>query len=124
MLDHDDGVTDVPQPQKGLDQLAVVPLMEADRRLVQHVKDPDQTTTYLGRQPYSLRLSTGERPRVAVEAQVIEPDVYQELQPGSYLSQHPVGDEVVALRELQTPRRTSSPRGSTGRRVGICSGPQ
>src|SRR5690606_4212835 len=42
VLDDDQRVAQVPQPHQGVQQPAVVPLVQPDRRLVQHVQDPDQ----------------------------------------------------------------------------------
>ena len=42
VLDHDDRVAQVAQPFEGADQPLVVPLVQADRRLVEHVEHADQ----------------------------------------------------------------------------------
>ena len=42
VLDDEHGVTEVAQPLKRRDQLAVVALVEADRRLVEDVEDADE----------------------------------------------------------------------------------
>jgi hypothetical protein len=42
VLDDEDGVAEVAQPLERADQLAVVTLMEPDRRLVEDVEDADQ----------------------------------------------------------------------------------
>ena len=76
-------------------------LVQADRRLVQDVEHPHQPAAYLGRQPDALRLAAGEGTGVAVEGEVVEADVDQELQPRLDFFQDPVGDEVVALGKLQ-----------------------
>src|SRR5438094_6171150 len=39
VLDDDHGVPEIPQPRERREQLAVVALMEADRRLVENVED-------------------------------------------------------------------------------------
>jgi len=41
VLHDEDGVAEVAQPLERADQLAVVALMKADRRLVQDVQHPD-----------------------------------------------------------------------------------
>ena len=124
VLDDDDGVAQVAQAQQGVDQLAVVPLVQADRRLVQYVEHPYQAAAYLGGQPDPLRLPAGQSAGVAVEGEVIEADVDQELQPRPDLAEDPVGDQVVALGKPQLRRRTWSPRGWTGRTPRRCSGPR
>ena len=98
VLDDDEGVADVPQPQQRLDQPMVVPLMQADRRLVENVQHADQAGPDLRGEPDSLRLAAGQRGRGPVERQVVEPDVDQEPQPGLDLLQHPLGDESAPGR--------------------------
>ena len=72
VLDDDQGVAEVSQPDQGLDQPAVVPLVQADARLVEHVQDPDQAGPDLGRQPDPLCLTAGQRAGGAVERQVVQ----------------------------------------------------
>ena len=43
MLDDQHGVTEITQPQEGLDQAVVVALMQTDRRLVEYVQGSDET---------------------------------------------------------------------------------
>ena len=40
MFDDDDGVAEIAKPGEGVQQLAVVTLMQTDRRLVEHVSTP------------------------------------------------------------------------------------
>ena len=47
VFDHDDGVAQIAQANHRLDEAVVVALMESDRRLVQHVEHPDQSTANL-----------------------------------------------------------------------------
>ena len=103
VLDHDHRVAQVPQADEGVDQLAVVPLVQADGRLVEHVEHADQPAADLRGQPDALRLAAGQGGRRAVEAQVVQAHVEQELHPGPDLPQHPVGDQVVALGQLRGP---------------------
>ncbi len=101
VLDDDDGVAQVAQADQGVDQLAVVPLVQADGRLVEHIQHSHQAAADLGGQADALRLASGQRAGIAVEGQVVEADVDQELQPGPDFTQDPVGDQVVALGKLQ-----------------------
>ena len=68
VLDDDQGVAQIAQADQGLDEPAVVALMQADGRLVEHVEHPDQAGADLGGQPDALRLATGERSRGARQA--------------------------------------------------------
>ena len=63
VLDHEDGVPEVAQPDHRVDQPLVVALVQADRRLVEHVEHADEPAADLAREPDALRLATGERAR-------------------------------------------------------------
>ena len=54
---HEQGVAQVAEFSKRLQQSVVVSLMKADGRFVQHVHDAGQTTADLGGQAYSLTLT-------------------------------------------------------------------
>ena len=88
------------QPDQGLDQPVVVALVQADRRLVQHVEHADQAGADLGGQPDALRLAAGQGAGAAVQRQVVEADVDQEPQPGVDLLEHPLGDHLLPVVEL------------------------
>lgn len=60
VLDDDERVAEVAQPHQGVDEPAVVALMKADGRFVEHVEHPDQTRADLRGQPDALRLTTGQ----------------------------------------------------------------
>ena len=78
VLDDDQRVAEVAQPDQRLDQPAVVALVQADRRLVQDVEHADQAGADLGGQPDPLRLAAGQRAGRPVEREVVQPDVEQE----------------------------------------------
>ena len=101
VLDDDERVAHVAQPDQRLDQPGVVPLVQPDRRLVEHVEDADQPGADLGGQPDALRLAAGQGGGRPVEGQVVEADVDQERQPRLDLLEHPVGDGPLALAQLQ-----------------------
>ena len=92
MLHHDQGVAQVPEPGEGLDQAAVVALVQADGRLVQDVQHAHQAGADLGGQPDALRLAAGQGGGRALQVQVLQADVQQEGQPGLDLLEHLVGD--------------------------------
>ena len=101
VLDDDDRVAEVAEPQQRLDEPLVVPLVEADRRLVEDVEDADEPAADLAGQADPLRLAARQRRRRPGQRQVVEADVEQELHPLADLLQHPVGDQVVALGQLE-----------------------
>src|SRR5581483_7494099 len=78
--DHD-RVADVAQPLERADEARVVPLMEADRRLVEDVQDADELGADLRRQPQPLRLAARERRGRAVEREIADTDVVEEREP-------------------------------------------
>ena len=80
VLDDDDAVAEIAQPAQRRDQAQVVALVQADRRLVEHVHDAGQLGAELRRQPDALRLAARQRRGGAIERQVFEPDVEQEAE--------------------------------------------
>ena len=101
VLDDDDGVAQVAQPDQGLDQALVVALVQTDRRLVEHVQAPDEAGSDLGREADALSLSTREGGRRTVQRQIVQPDVEQESQPDTDLLEHPLGDDRLAPVQLE-----------------------
>ena len=79
----------------------VVPLVEADGRLVQHVEDPDQAAADLAGQADPLGLAARQGGRRAGQGQVVEPHVEQELHPLADLAEDPVGDQVVPVGQVE-----------------------
>ena len=61
VLDDDQRVAEVAQPQQRVEQLLVVPLVQPDGRLVEHVQHADQAGADLGGEPDPLRLAAGQR---------------------------------------------------------------
>ena len=63
VLDDDNGVAEVAQPLERADQLVVVALVQADRRLVEDVEHADELRADLRREPQPLRLAARQRRR-------------------------------------------------------------
>ena len=101
VLDDDDAVAEVAQVLQRLEQAVVVALVKPDRRLVQHVHHAGQAGADLAREPDALRLAAGQRLRRAVERQVIEADVVEELQPADDLLDDAIGDRGLLAVEHQ-----------------------
>ena len=122
VLDDDHGVAEVAQPHQRLDEALVVALVQADRRLVEHVEHADEPAADLRREPDALRLAAGERGRRAVERQVVEADVEQELQPLVDLLEHRARRSCRSRSESSTVlEELARPCGSTARRPRRCS---
>ena len=99
VFDDQDRVAEIPQPGERGDQLCVVALVQADRRLVEDVQDAHQAGPDLRGQSDALGLAAGQRLAGAIERQVIEPHVDEEAKPGRDLLQDLAGDGSLALRQ-------------------------
>ncbi len=115
VLDHQHRVAEVAQPLERRDQLLVVALVQADRRLVEDVEHADQRGADLRGQPDPLRLAARQRRRRPLHRQVADADVLQELQPLLDLAQHQPRDPPVVLGELERRGPTPAPAGPTAR---------
>ncbi len=102
MLDHDHRVADVAQVTKGAQQALVVALVQADRGLIEDVHHTDQAGADLARQSDALGLAAGQRVRTAVEGQVVEADIDQELQTLADLLENLVGDFAATTAERES----------------------
>ncbi len=101
VLDDDQGVAEVAQPDEGLDEPVVVPLVQPDRGLVEDIEHADEARPDLGGEPDPLGLSAGERRGRSVEAEVVEADVEQEPQPLVDLLEHALRDLRLTGRQLE-----------------------
>ena len=100
VLDDEHRVAEVAQAMQRADQALVVALVQADRRLVEHVQHARQLAAELRREPDALRLAARQRARRAMQRQVVEPDVEQERQPVLDLLEHLAGDLRARAGEL------------------------
>ena len=81
VLDHDHGVAEVAQPLQRFEQPRVVALVQADRRLVEHVEHAGQARADLRGEPDALALAAGQRAGGARQREIVEPDIDEEAQP-------------------------------------------
>ena len=114
VLDDEHGVAEVAQPLERPDQLLVVALVEADRRLVEDVEDADELRADLRREAQPLRLAARERRRRAVERQVADADVVEEGQPLADLLDDPRADQALGLGQLELVQELERPLRPTG----------
>ena len=110
VLDHEHGVAEVAQPLERPDQLVVVALVQADRRLVEDVEHADELRADLRREPQPLRFAARERRRRAVELQVADADVVEERQALADLLDDARADQLLGLRQLELRPGTRSAR--------------
>jgi hypothetical protein len=99
MFDDEDGVAGIAQSREELQQSSHVARVEADRRLIQHVKRVDQLRAQGVREADALRLAAGEGARRAVEGQVVQSDVAQELDASARLLQEVRRNAELELRQ-------------------------
>jgi hypothetical protein len=103
VLDHHHRVAQVAQALERDDQALVVARVQADRGLVEDVQHALQPRAELGRQADALGLAARERVRAAVERQVAQPDLEQELDPALDLVEQVVRDAPLARSEREPP---------------------
>ena len=97
VLDHQHGVAEVAQPLQRVEQPRVVALVQADRRLVEHVEHAGEAASDLRGEADALALAAGQRAAGARQRQVVEPDIEQERQPLADFLQDADGDLVLLL---------------------------
>ena len=115
MLDDDQGVAHVPQLGEGPDEPAVVPLVQADRGLIQDVEHAHEPGPDLGGQADALGLAAGQRRGGALQVEVVQAHVHEERQARLDLLEHLLADLRLAGAELQVPEeRVGVPHGHAG----------
>ena len=92
VLDDDHRVARVAQLLQGGDEAVVVTRMQADRGLIQDVEHADQSRPHLAGQADALSLAAGERRRRAVQRQVVQTHVGEELESAANLLEKLLGD--------------------------------
>ena len=101
VLHHQHRIAQVAQPFQRADQALVVALVQADAGLVQHVHHARQPAADLAGQADALRLAARQRVGAAVQAQVVQAHVVQELQPRADLAHDLVGNLGLGAAQLQ-----------------------
>ena len=96
VLDDDHRVAEFAQAPQRVEQARVVALVQADRRLVEHVEHAGQARADLRGEADALALAARQRARGARQGQIVEADVAQEGQPVDDLLEDALGD-LVAL---------------------------
>src|SRR5262249_33842912 len=102
VLDHEDGVAKIAQVFEGLQELQIIPGMESDRWLVEHVKNASQLRAYLGSKPDALALAAGQTCARTVQGQITQSDGLQESQSVSYLGNYESRDLLVPGIQLDS----------------------
>jgi hypothetical protein len=97
----DHGVAQVAQVRQRRQQLAVVALVQPDRRLVEHVENAGEVGADLRGQSDPLPFAARQRRGASIEREVADADVVQEAQALADLAEHAAGNQPLALRELE-----------------------
>ena len=79
VLDDEDGVAEVAQGVEDVDELGGVAGVQADGRLIEHVERADEARAERGCELNALRFAAGERGGEAVEGEVVEADLVEEV---------------------------------------------
>ena len=88
VLDHQYAVANVAQVFERTNQAVVVPLVQADAGLIEHVHHPGQARTDLRSQANALGLTARQCFSTAVQTQIVQPHVVQKLQPQTDFPHH------------------------------------
>ena len=80
VLHHQHAVADVAQMLEGANEAVVVALMQTNARLVEHIHHTREARANLAGQSNALRFTTRQGIGTAVEAQIVQTHVVQELQ--------------------------------------------
>jgi len=81
MLDDHHRVPEITQAAKRAEKAVVIPLVQADTRLVEDVEHPGETGADLRGKADALGLPSRERPAFTVQRQVTETDLHKEAAP-------------------------------------------
>ena len=96
VLDDDHRIAQAPQAPERIEEPRIVALVQADRRLVEHIEHAGEARADLRSEPYALALAARQRAGRARQRQIIEPDVAQKGEPVDDLLQDSLSD-LVAL---------------------------
>ena len=115
MFDDDDGIAEIAQPPQRLEQARIVALVQADRRLVEHIEHAGQARADLRGEPDALALAARQRAGAAREREIIEPDIDEKGEPVANFLQDAHGDLVALGVELLGHAREPVGRGAHGK---------
>ncbi|MNS47500.1 hypothetical protein D3C72_800340 [compost metagenome] len=101
VFDHDHSVANITQVLERAEQAVVITLVQTNGRFVKDVQNTDETGADLAGQTNTLCFATGQRVGTAVQRQVVETDVDEELQTLANLLEDLVGDFAATASHLQ-----------------------
>ena len=100
VLDHEDCIASIPQPEQDAEKPLHVPGMQADRGLVEDVQGVYQSTPETARQADALH-STRQRPGLAIQREIPEADGGHELQAVGQLARDGLRDARIEWRQYE-----------------------
>ncbi len=101
VLDDDQSVAQTLELQEGLDETAVVALVQTDRGFVQDVEHAGQARADLRRETDALGLAARERPGGPAEVEVVQTDLDEELEARADLAEHRCRNHGFTLSQLE-----------------------
>ena len=101
VLDDKNGVADVAQTAEGVEQLVVIPLVQADGRLVEDIQNADEARADLRGQPDTLAFAAGKRGGRARKRQIAQAHRLQKRQPGANFAHDLLRDHGHGAGQLQ-----------------------
>ena len=101
MLHHDQGIAQITQALQGHQQFVVIPLMEANGRLVQNVEDAHERRSDLSSQTDTLALTAGQGRRATAECQILQTHIHEKLKSTLDLADDLLRDHCHIACELQ-----------------------
>ena len=109
MLYHNQRIPQIFQAFQRMQQLVIVPLVEANTGLIQNIGHAYQAGANLRRQADTLGFPAGEGTSCPCQRQVVQPHIYQEADPGADFLQHLRPNHFLLLRQLQIPQKRMQP---------------
>ena len=101
VLDHDQSIAEIAQTEECLQQLFIVTLVQANRRLVKNVKHAHQRRTDLGRETDSLAFTSGKRSGRTGQREILQTHILQEPQSHADLVENALRDHGLLAGERE-----------------------
>src|SRR3954453_2955527 len=100
VLDDNHRVAEIAEPCEGREQGAIVALVQANRRLIEHVQHAGEVRADLRGEADTLPFAARQRRGASAKCQIPDADVVQEMQPIANLTQNARGDQSLAFGQL------------------------
>src|SRR5688500_3996860 len=101
MLDDEDGIAEIAQARKRVEEAIVVALVEANAWFVQDVEHADKAGADLRGEANALGFAAAERAAFAIQREIAETNVFQEAEAGADFANDFGGDLPFEIGELE-----------------------